>query len=220
MINKDNLIVVTTTLSNNKISELRRNNLVNNFSKYNTKILFEHGILDESKSYNNGFNILLNRFISFKNSNYEYGLICDDDFFPIDNFIEELNNTTNILPHDWEALHLSPGFLWGRKYRDTSKIGKLNPEYTLDYFMYSSSGRYFANCDPNIYYSLNCWLGGPIAMLVNKKNIDNIINRYTKIGPHHPNDVILTLMLNYNTFICREPQLGYENECGGTTYTP
>ena len=39
MIN-DNIIIITTTIPNKAISENRRNNLVNNFSKWNTPLLF------------------------------------------------------------------------------------------------------------------------------------------------------------------------------------
>ena len=216
MLTPDNFIVITTTLKNNRISKLRMYNLLHNFFKYKIKIKFNEGIKEHNTRF---YQLLLNRFMTFKQSNYDYGLICDDDFFPIDNFLIELNTTVKNLPEDWECLHLCPGFLWGRKYRDYSKKGKLNAEYDIRELKFDSSGRYFNNCDSKTYYRLRGWLGGPIAMLVNKKNINNIINKYKLYEKSDlNNDVILTKILNKNAFICRNPQLCYEKECGGSTF--
>jgi hypothetical protein len=231
MLHKDNLLVVTTTLQNNKTSEKRRKLLDKNFKKYRIKIIFNEGIKKKWKIQDLFFKdkksipkimyqILLNRFVSFKNSSYQFGLICDDDFYPIDNFMEELNKTIDVLPPDWEMLHLCPGFLWGRKFRDMAKVGSLNPESKdIKQLQYHTSGRYYKNCTPSTYCSLKLWLGGPIALVVNRHSIDGIIERYQNYrNLLRNNDVILTKMLNERTFICRQPQLGYEEESGGSTF--
>ena len=97
----------------------------------------------------------------------------------------------------------------------------LNPEHDMNNIPYHESNRFYDNCNSQIYTHKAFWLGGPISILVNKLNIDSLINDYTeqyKKG-QFPNDVILTQILNNNDFICRQPILGYENENGGTTFS-
>jgi hypothetical protein len=48
MLNNSNLIIITTTLSHNVVSEKRRTNLINEFSKYNISIIFNHGVLKDT----------------------------------------------------------------------------------------------------------------------------------------------------------------------------
>ena len=216
---KKNVIIVSTTLPNNKTSKKRKNNLINKFYKNNIPIFFNKGIQNNPKivtSY-----ICLKRNIeAFIRSKYEYGIICDDDFYPIDNFFDEIKKTVDLLPNNWRTLYLCPGYLWGRKFRDNSKIGKLNPEYKMDGIPYHSSGRFYNNCSNEIYQKKKFWLGGPVSFLVNKKNAISLLKDYVKqyYNDPKPNDVTLTQILNKNDFICREPILGYENEEGGTTF--
>jgi len=156
----------------------------------------------------------------FKQTNYEHAIICDDDFNPIDNFLEELNKTLNLLPNNWRSVHLCPGYLWGRMFRNYDKVGNLNPEYNMDGIPFHSSGRFYMNCDNKIYFDKKFWLGGPIAFIVNKNNVDSLLHDFTTsyTNKNTYNDVILTKILNDNDFICREPMLGFENEQGGTTF--
>ena len=213
-VNKNNCEVITTTLSN-KVSKLRKENIINNFTKYEFNINFIEGIKYDNWGKNEQYESTLNMLIRFEKSNYEYGIICQDDFFPIDNFLQELNNTIQLLPKNWECLHLSPGFLWGRKYRDKLKIGDLNPEFNINIMESHGSGRFFINCKAEEYYKKNMWLGGPIAILINKQSINKIIKTYKENFDH--DDRTLVRILNNNTFICRQPQLGYEEECGKTS---
>lgn len=219
MLNSSNLILITTTLANNIISEKRRNNIFNQFGKYNISLLFNYGLKNDAAS-NIMFKIIKNSMELFKKTNFDYCIICDDDFYPIDNFLFELNKTFELLPKNWRALHLCPGYLWGRAFRDTEKIGKLNPEYNMDDIPFHNSGRFYINCNSNLYFKNKFWLGGPIAILVNKNNIDSLILDFVKQYEisNANNDVILTQILNDNDFICREPQHGYEKEEGGTTF--
>jgi hypothetical protein len=84
---------------------------------------------------------------------------------------------------------------------------------------FHKSGRFYNECDSNMYFRNKHWLGGPIALLVNKSTIDSLLNDYvaqyqkTKFN----NDVILTKILTKNDFICREPMLGFEDEQGGAS---
>ena len=216
-INNKNLVIITTTLPNNKISQKRKNNLIYNFKiKYKVPIIFNQGKKEKNKFF---FELLKKRMETFIKSDFEYGILCDDDFFPIKNFMKELNETVKLLPDKWECLHLCPGFLWGRRFRDMSKIGKLNPIFSMKNIPYHKSGRYYLNCKREIYYHKKFWLGGPIAMLVNKKSIKKILFNYIKMFnfKKRNNDVILTKILNNYSFICRQPQLGFEFQCGGGT---
>ena len=221
MLNNNNTIIITTTIPNNEISEKRRNNLVDNFSKYDISILLNNGIVNKNiPSHQIMFTIIKNALEIFKKTNFEYAIICDDDFNPINNFLEELNKTLDLLPDNWRCIHLCPGYLWGRCFRDETKIGILNPEYDMNGIPFHKSGRFYINCDKNIYTYKRFWLGGPIAFVINKNNVDSLLNDFIlkyKINQHN-NDVILTQILNDNDYICREPLLGFENEQGGTTF--
>lgn len=222
MLSDSNTIVITTTLSNSVVSEKRRTNFVNEFAKYNLSMIFNHGIKKKEgdKISSIMFSIFKNSVEIFLRTNFEYGLICDDDFIPCPNFLEELNNTAKLLPEKWRCLHLCPGYLWGRMFRDNTKKFMLNPEYDMTGVPYHESGRFYNECNRNLYLSRAFWLGGPIAILVNKKTVVNFlvdfINQYMACPSN--NDVILTAILNKNDYICREPMLGYENEEGGSTF--
>ena len=221
MLNDKNTIVISTTLPNNLTSEKRKNNLLNNFSKWNILVIFNEGIIDKTvPKHNIMFNIIKNAFETFRKSNYEYGIICDDDFFPIDNFLEEVNNTLSLLRNNWRCLHLCPGYLWGRKFRDKSKIGMLNPECNMDNIPYHPSGRFYLNCNGYRYLNKNLFVGGPIAMVINRNNFESLLNDFVSQYNKYKftNDIILSKILTFNDFICREPQLGFEEEEGGTTF--
>lgn len=218
IINKHNCEIITTTLSNNKISQLRKKNIINNFEKkmgFNIHFIEGTQYTEWTPSINH--KVTLNQLEKFKTSGKEYGLLCQDDFYPIDNFLDELHKTVELLPKNWECLHLAPGFLWGRRFRDKTKIGHLNPEYNMDkdVFNYHSSGRFFMNCNPDEYYKLKGWLGGPVAFILKHKHLTKFLNEYKKNIDN--DDKALVKILNKNTFIAREPQLGYEEECGSTS---
>ena len=82
-------------------------------------------------------------------------------------------------------------------------------------FNYHKSGRFFIDCNPKEYYNHNLWLGGPVAFIIKHACITQFIHKYKQNFDH--DDRTLVNILNNNTFICRNPQLGYEEECGGTS---
>lgn len=219
IIDSKNCEVITTTLYDNNISLLRRNNLIKNFKKYNLKLNLIKGEKYDKWDERAQFISTLNMLVKFRESEYDYAIICQDDFFPIDNFIVELNKTVELLPSNWECLHLCPGYLWGREFRDMSKIGKMNPELKFsankNHFNYDKSGRFFIDCDRYLNYHLHLWLGGPVAFLLKKRALGKFAIDY--INNYDSDDRSLVRILNKNIFICREPQLGYEEECGGTS---
>ncbi len=166
------------------------------------------------------YKIIKNALELFKKSGFEYGIICDDDFQPHDDFLSELQKTVELLPSTWRSLHLCPGYFWGRRFRRCVTAGKFDPEGDVGSLVSHSSGRFFVDCDPSVLYRHFMWLGGPIAVLVNRRTIDEFISEYDRMFAEKPdpNDVLFVRMLNKDDFICREPQLGFENEQGGSTY--
>lgn len=216
MISKDNTVVVTTTILNNNISKKRKENIKTEMNKYKIPIYFIYGKLEKDRTF---FDVFKRRILAFKQTNLQYGILCDDDFQPHNNFLEELNKTVELLPTNWRCLHLCPGYLWGRKFRRCSDSGNLDPEGNISDLLYHNSKRFFINCGNGLFYKKNIWLGGPIALLVNKNNIDELLTDYIKCYSKYKtiNDVILTKILNNNDYVCMEPLLGYENEQGGVT---
>jgi hypothetical protein len=219
---KENMVIITTTKPKQATSEKRRNNLINNFSTYNIPIIFNDYVTKTLIPHQTAFEMISNHLKLFirLSSTFKYAIICEDDFFPISNFIEELNTTVRLLPENWRCLHLCPGYAWGRRWRDKSKIGKLNPEYNMNGFDFHESGRFYINCDKDEYYRRSLWVGGPIAMLVNNNYAQLILDEFTEMYKRNAlnSDVLLVQMLKCNDYICREPQLGYEEEEGGTTF--
>ena len=59
------------------------------------------------------------------------------------------------------------------------------------------------------------WLGGPVAFLLRKSKIDNFLKKYKIDSLITPDDKKLFLIMDKNCYVCKEPQLGYEEECGG-----
>ena len=73
---------------------------------------------------------------------------------------------------------MCPGYLWGRYFRDDSKISHLNPEHNMSCVPFDESGRFYKNCD-RIMYTYRCfWLGGPIAVLVNKTHVKTLLKDF------------------------------------------
>ena len=237
IITKENCKLFATTLQFNKTSAMRQRNLCKALEN-ELPIIFVEGIKYKRWSKENSFNLLLKLLEEFEKSDCEYGIICQDDFYPIDNFLQELNKTVELLPNTWECLHFSPGWAWGRGIekrgvrlnKDDKKIGKFNPEKhivkwfarkkdpnCLEKFVHESN-RFFINIPSHILYYHRGWLGGPIAMLLNKRTIRAFIEKYTDKANFDHEDRILVKIFNNNSFVCKEPLLGFEEECCGTTF--
>jgi hypothetical protein len=221
MLTSNNLICITTGIPCNAISERRRANIVTNFAKHSIEVIFNEGITGKP-SHVIMYTNIINMMRLYQSMEYTYAIICDDDFFIIPNFLEEINNTVKLLPDNWRCLHLCPGYLWGRQFRDMSKVSHLNPEYNMEDadVPFDKSGRFYNNCDGKKYSDRSFWLGGPIAMLINKNNCESLLHDFCAeydARPHN-NDVVLTRILSGCDYVCREPMLGYEEECGGTIF--
>ena len=224
-INDQNFIVITTTLSHNFLADRRRTNLINEMKPVNVPVVFVYGKLRKGADEIAPILTANTRkcIMFFKNTNYKYAFICDDDFQPHKEFLLELNKTLAMLPENWRSLHLCPGYLWGRGFRRCKIAGKLDPEFDVSEYDKNESGRFFINCskyaENGDYARVPNWLGGPVAVIVNRNNIDSFLEDFDRecIKDVQSNDVMFKRMLNDNDFICREPLLGYENEQGGTT---
>lgn len=220
MITTANTILVTTTRPAHAVSDKRISNLIRAFSKSPIPIIITDYVTKNEPLHKISCDMITTAIRTFKNTTADYAIVCDNDFQPIDNFMKELNATVSVLPPTWRCLHLCPGYLWGRKFRDMTKIGHQNPEQSMAGFAYHPSGRVYINANPDIYYARQMWLGGPTAILFNKRTVDSFLaefrHQYAQCALN--NDVIFTKILTPNDFVCREPQLGHENEEGGTTF--
>lgn len=235
MIDDKNCVIVSTFLDDNPISIRRRDNMIKNCKQYNLPLFGVKGIRYKEWHENNpkavlsSFKTTLRMLYAFKNLDFEFGIICQDDFFPKANFLEELNITVERLPKDWEILHLCPGQFWGRleykekKERENFIVGKFIPEKEILYKMpCSKDNRYFYDLYKHKKKLIKegiTWLGGPVAFLLRKSKIDNFLKKYKIDSLITPDDKKLFLIMDKNCYVCKEPQLGYEEECGGGTCT-
>jgi hypothetical protein len=220
IINNKNCELFVTKLSYNKTSALRQRNLTNRIKNDDITINYIEGIVFDRWSKKNSFTLLLKLLEEFEKSDVEYGIICQDDFYPVDNFLSELNKTVELLPEDWECLHLCPGFCWGRRFRNKRQLGLFNPSRPERIVNFEShkSDRFFINCNPSEWYNAHIWLGGPVAMLLNRKTLKGFIEKYKDIKNFDHEDRILVRILNNKSFVCKQPQLGYEEQCEGTSF--
>lgn len=226
-----NTLVITTTMPENEISEKRRKMMIDTMSKFNLPVFFDHGVIGGGFYIHIQHRIMKSRMEQFLkiSGGFEYGILCDDDFHCHPNFLEELNETVKVLPPDWRCLHLSPGCLWGRSvFRDeerrkTFQVGELVPEggqRCLNGLSVDPTGRVFTQCGSGLWNGKHLWLGGPIALLVRRETIADLLEHYTTLyeRENNPNDVILTNILSHRDFVCRCPLLGYEDENGGSCF--
>lgn len=232
-VSSENTVLVSTTMPANEVAEKRRNNLTNQMSKFGIPVFFDYGIplSQENHILDVQYKIMKKRMENFmrfstaKNEGPTYAILCDDDFHPHSRLLDELNHTVSLLPENWRSLHLCPGTLWGRSIHRNQTIlpaqeGRLVPEGNISKLEFHPCGRYFHNCGSGIWNGTCVWLGGPIAMLVRRDSVKSLYDDFCSlyVRENNPNDVILTNILTNRDYVCREPQLGWENECGGSCF--
>jgi hypothetical protein len=227
----ENTVVITTTMAHNETAEKRRKMLVDTMSVHGIPVFFQQGVVGDYYM-DIQYRVMKRRMEAFgKMGGFEYGILCDDDFHCHSRFLEEINKTVVLLPEDWRCLHLCPGCLWGRSiFQGGSgnegkwgefREGQLVPEGgNLDGLEMDSSGRFFCHCGSGLWNAKRIWLGGPIAVLVRRETVGDLLGEYTRLyeRENNPNDVILTNILSHRDFVCREPQLGFEDEMGGSCF--
>ena len=214
------ITIIVTYISDNIISNKRLSALKNNINKYQNITLNVIGkkkeilktLIEKQRASNENVIDMLNKALI---TNCEYIIITEDDFYPIDNFYNELIHTVRLLPKNWRTLHLCPGKLWGRSFGEPDEPGKLRWECgTEPNIPYHKSKKFYINGEDNLFLQHEAWLGGPMCFLIQQKNIPNFMEEYKTHNFDDACDVILTKMLSSNDFICRDPLLGYEKTQG------
>ena len=221
--NQSNTCLFFTTLYDNLVSEKRRNNLTAMCDKQNIKYEMIEGPRRLSRDYMMYVHIR-NLLVKFRDSNeYEYGIICDDDTSIHTDLFVEANKTIDVLPNNWRALHMGPGWLWGRKFgiTDDTKNGLMNPEGSLEGLDLDVSKRFFKNIHHKIWIHKRIWLGGSIAFILRHQEAANFIIDYDNTWNRlqFPNDRLFLNMQCEHDYICAYPLLCYEDSQGGTTFT-
>lgn len=220
MLTPNNCIVISTSLLDRPIPQKRVANLKMSVAPLNTDVkLFP--IEKVKPIYQISQDNEKDRMKRFIDSKYEYGILCDDDFFARGKFLEELNKTVALLPGNWRTLHLCPCHLWGKGGPKATPL-VLQAKYKRKPHAHSS-GRYFNLINTKVCRSKIGigWLGTPVAFLINKKSIHEYLSLFETMTQQYPrcnDDIILTHMINDRDFVCRDPLLGYENEAGGSTF--
>lgn len=214
-IDANNLIVVYCTLRNNKISLLRAKNLKYRFRGIDTKAVI--GVTKGSVTWRS-YLLLRNLMQEFiENQTHSYGILCDDDMDICPKFLQELNRTVQDLPSNWKVLHLCPGCLWGRAFPNRTKL-ELCPE-PASFFAIRPG---FTKCNRAAYnVGSPCWYGGPVAMLVNRTHVQEIMDNYDRkfAELRQDNDVVLTHMAMEDPlhFVAMDPPLCNEKDQGAST---
>ena len=127
-------------------ANLRRAHLVDALSAHRLRIVLNHGIarvrcsLASSQSHrlliaspdvqdahttpqDIMFRIVQNACHTFlRDTSVPFAIVCDDDWSPHANLLDELNATVALLPPAWRSLHLCPGFCWNRQRLGVSLI--------------------------------------------------------------------------------------------------
>jgi hypothetical protein len=230
MLTSENLITISTTLIGNEIADKRKQNLTYEMSKYGIPVLFSIGDKYEKGKTNMNeimYNATIKRFELFLETNYEYGIICDDDFHPISNFLDELKITVKLLPENWRCLHLCPGALWGRRLHLCENVytniieGLLYTDGNISELAYHPCGRFFIE-DGFKRFSGQCiWLGGPVAFLIRRERVKELMDEFIELFKKewNPNDVILSQIMSKDDYVCRTPQMGYEKQFGNSCFS-
>ena len=91
ILSKNNMCLFFSSLEND-ISYRRRRNITRELEKYRINFKMLPGVQNIPQIEIRYF-YLLNMLNSFKKSDYEYAIICDDDFIPCSNFWNELTKT-------------------------------------------------------------------------------------------------------------------------------
>ena len=68
----------------------------------------------------------------------------------------------------------------------------------MDGVPYDNSGRFYINCNTQNYLNRGFFLGGPIAILVNKKNVQSLWSDFGSNKKDMANDFILSDIFLYS----------------------
>ena len=144
-------------------------------------------------------------------------LITQDDVHFCNNFITELETSLQELPADWRILHLCAGYLWNRKKNKPDFDKHLpasilpNPEGPIPNEKIVKGSRFVRPFVP-------AWPGGPVAFLVRRESIEEVLHDIQTRSDEEADDESLTMIAGEKDYMQYSPLLCYEREQGGPTH--
>ena len=146
-------------------------------------------------------------------SPYEYGILCESDAVFKPDFKLQLALTLQDIRDDsWRVLHLCPGCLWGRELGVKDFALHLEPAVKPEWFTFTPHKR---AAQLHVH---NCWLGGPLAMLVKRSHARQLraeyLAMYNAERDSPPLDVILTdvARAHAHDYVAYDPPLCVERD--------
>uniref|UniRef100_A0A6C0C0T2 Uncharacterized protein n=1 Tax=viral metagenome TaxID=1070528 RepID=A0A6C0C0T2_9ZZZZ len=144
-------------------------------------------------------------------------LITQDDVQLCGHFVPELTRLLDGAPKDWRTLHLCVGYLWGRMQnkprldRELPPVVPADPEWIVP--------KWTAQGDRLAHLFEPAWVGGPLAFLIRKRNIENLLMELRATSMSTPDDLTLVWIATRNDYMVRKDLLCHEREQGGAQNT-
>ena len=143
-------------------------------------------------------------------------LLTQDDVNFCLNFLEELERSLDEMPKDWRILHVCAGYMWGRKTNKPKYDSQGDPPYiALDPEKKIPAEQILSRRLARVFAP--AWPGGPLAMLIRRKDIPDVLRDLDNINKMLPDDISLVEIAGDRDFMQLSPLLCYENEQGGTS---
>lgn len=179
-------------------------------------------ITDDRDRHRVLFELLVRKLRLLLSTDFDVGVVCQDDTHFHDNLLTELGATLAALPAGWRCLHMCPGFLWGRKRRRSTEAGALDPERSVASLRRSPCGRFFHSLQDPAYKRVGVWPGGPVCFAVRSSRaaelLADIEAAWAAGGHRQHDDVLLLRAAGPDDFMAAAPQLCLELEQGGSTF--
>lgn len=144
-------------------------------------------------------------------------LISQDDAQLCGQFLPELRSLLDEAPEGWRTLHLCPGYMWGRVTnkarldRDLPSPVPADPDWIVPVDKRVGS-RFSTLFEP-------AWVGGPVAFLIRKRDIESLLLQLRSTNPTTPDDMSLVHKATPNDYMLRKDLLCHEREQGGAQNT-
>lgn len=144
-------------------------------------------------------------------------LLTQDDVQLCGDVLPELRLSLAELPSDWRTLHLCAGYLWGRsseKARLDAELPDVVPE-RAEWFV-PRRGRHGERL---INLFAPAWPGGPLAMIIRRKDVPSLLRDLEETAPEMPDDLSLQRVARPQDFLQRGVLLCHEREHGASQNT-
>jgi len=179
-------------------------------------------ITDDPDRHRVLFELLTRKLRLLLSTDFEVGVVCQDDTHFHDDLLTELGATLAALPAGWRCLHMCPGFLWGRKRRSSTEAGALDPERSVAALKRSPCGRFFHSIQDPVYKRVGVWPGGPVCFAVRRSRAAELLAdleaAWVAAGRRQHAEVLLLRVAGPDDFMAAAPQLCLELEQGGSTF--